>query len=490
MKRIIYILIFISLITNYKVKSQTVYIDHSLLFSSSNLNGTARFMSMGGAFGALGGDVSSLTINPAGLGIYRTSEFMFSPGVTFDQTTSNFLMNNTDDNLYKFGLSNIGFVSSYDLANTDSRWINANFSISYNKTNDYNSNALMTGSNVFSVIEEYVYRANEENIWSPNYEELFWETWLFNEDTLTNLITSEITDTILSGASFSVNQQKALRTSGSTGEFLFAFGANYAHKLYIGASIGIYRLNYEEQASMYEYENSTFDINNFHYLKLDEVSKTNGTGVTFKLGAIYKPVDFLRLGLAFHLPTFYELEETFYTSLEAETDTEGVQYSKSETNKYKYTLTTPYKVNASVGFQIAKFALIDVDYEYIDYSTMKRGDKDNSQGVVEDNRYMDVYYQSTHNIRTGAEVRFNTFYIRGGFTYSTSPYTQQTINEDSYNYSISGGVGYRQSNFYMDFGMKQYYNNYNYAFITGNPSDMARIDQIKNNFALTVGFKF
>ena len=122
---------------------------------------------------------------------------------------------------------------------------------------------------------------------------------------------------------------------------------------------------------------------------------------------------------------------------------------------------------------------------------MKLGDESNSPEVIEDNSYIGSIYQNTHNIRTGVELRFNSIYVRGGFNYSTSPYTRESINEDSYSYALSGGIGYRQKNFYMDFGLKQYHNDHNYAVLSGNPYfDMSSINQIKNNFALTVGFKF
>lgn len=327
MKKVFYIAI-VLIISGYSLNAQSVYVDHALKFSNYDLNGTARFMSMGGAFGALGGDISSIAINPAGLGVYRSSEFMFSPGLTFDQSSSTYLNTVTNDNLYRFGLSNLGFVTSYDLENTDSRWVNANFSINYNKSKDFNSNALLNGVNIFSIMEEYIYRANVENIWSPYYEELLWQTYLI--DTIANYpdpvqYRSDITDTIFANpATFSINQQKAIQTEGSVGEFVFAFGANYSHKLYVGASVGLYRLNYKEFLSHYEYESSnTLNINNFDYLKIDEISQTTGTGFTFKAGAIYKPIDFIRLGLAFHLPTFYELEETFYTRVEGKTDDQG-----------------------------------------------------------------------------------------------------------------------------------------------------------------------
>ncbi len=489
MKKII-IILFSLFIFNYAANSQ--YIDQAIKFSTYNNTGSARFLSMGGAFGALGGDISSISINPAGLGVFRSSELMFTPGLTYDNTSSTFLKNTSNDNLYKFGFSNMGFVASYNLENTDSRWVNSNFAVTYNKVSDLNTNILMSGVNIFSIIEEYVYRANELNEWDLNYEELFWQTWLFDEDTATNLITSDITDTINAGfGNFSINQQKTVRNEGSIGEFNFAFGANYAHKLYLGASIGIYRINYRELISHYEYESeNTIDINNFNYLILDEVIKTTGTGFSFKAGLIYKPIDYLRVGFSFHLPTFYEIQEEYYNTVEGSTDEQGVVTAESETGIYEYTLVTPYRINASLGFQIKKVALIDIDYEFVDYSTMKLGDNENGQGRIDDNKYMDILFKSNHTFRGGAEVRYGPIYFRGGASYSTCQFTEESLNSNTDSYSISGGIGYRLSTFYIDFGMRHYRKKYYYGVLSGNPDlDIATIDQAKNNFALTVGFK-
>ena len=195
----------------------------------------------------------------------------------------------------------------------------------------------------------------------------------------------------------------------------------------------------------------------------------------------------MRLGVSFHLPTFYELEETFYTSVQNGSN----EIIKSETAKYKYNLTTPYRLNGSLGLQIGKFALIDLDYEHVDYSTMKFDDEENSQGVLEDNEYIKTVYKSTHNIRAGAEVRFSSLYFRGGFSYSTSPYTKETINPDYNVIGLSGGLGYRQKNLFVDFGFRQLNYDYNYAVLSGNPQlDIANIEQSQNNFVLTLGVKF
>lgn len=493
MRKLLTMLI-IGLLSSSYIYSQSPYVTNAYTFSKYDYYGSARFTGMSGAFGALGGDISSIAINPAGLGVYRSSEVVFTPGMVFNNTNASYLNNTMDQNTYDISLDNIGFVASYDLENSDTRWVNANFSFAYNKSTDLNSELTMRGVNNYSIMEHLVDRANSANKedWNPFYELMFWEVYLI--DTLDNypdpfVYTSEITDTIGSNPSaFSINQQKVIRREGSIGEYSFAFGANYAHKLYVGASIGIVRLSYKEYASHYEYESAnTTDVNNFQSLNLDEVGETSGSGFNLKVGLIYKPIEFVRLGFSFHTPTFYDLEENFYTRVENGTDS----YVESDIATYKYSLKTPMKINGSVGLQLGKVALFDVDYEFIDYSKMELDDEENSQGVIDDNQDIQEVYISTHNIRAGAEFRLNSLYFRGGASYSTSPYSDKTINSDNYLFGISGGLGYRQNNFFIDFGFRQLVNDYNYAVLSGNPNmDQAQIKETKNNYVLTIGFKF
>lgn len=490
MRKLLGIFIIILLSGSF-IHAQTPYVLNAYSFSQYDYHGSARFTAMSGAFGALGGDISSIAINPAGLGVYRSSEVVFSPGMVFNNMSASYLGNTMDQNTYDMSLDNIGFVASYDLENSDTRWVNANFSFAYNKTKDFNSEVNMRGVNNYSIMEHFINRANN-NVWDPFYEEMFWQVYLI--DTLDNypaplVYTSKITDTIASNpAGFNINQQKVIRRDGSTGEYSFSFGANYAHKLYVGASIGIVRLNYEEYASHYEYESaSTTDIINFQSLTLDEVAETSGSGFNLKFGLIYKPVEFVRLGFAFHSPTFYDFEENFYTRVENGSDS----FIESDISTYKYSLKTPMRLNGSVGFQIGKMALIDFDYEFVDYAKMELDDEANSQGVIDDNEDIQEYYQATHNIRAGAEFRLNTLYFRGGASYSTSPYTENTINSDNNVIGVSGGLGYRQNNFFIDFGFRQLVNDYNYAVLSGNPNmDQAQINKTNNNYVLTVGFRF
>ncbi|MDX9696109.1 MAG: hypothetical protein RBT49_09990 [Bacteroidales bacterium] len=491
MKKLIISLLSIIIMSTY-VFSQSIYVDNSLLFSQNNYSGTARSVGMSGAFGALGGDQGSFSINPAGIGVYQSSEMVFSPGLSFDKASSFYLSNTMEDSKYAMNVNNFGFVASYDLSKQDTRWTNFNVGITYNKTNNFNRNILFEGVNNYSLMEVYVNSANS-GLWDDDYEGLFEETALLYYDSTYNEYWSEITDEIMMNPDgFTINQRKSLQTKGSMGELSIAFGGNYSHKLYVGLSVGIVWLNYSQYSSHFEFEdNSTTDVFDFHSLEFKENSEISGNGVNLKLGFIYKPIEFVRIGAALHTPTFYELRDNYYNQVKSGFDNGDMYDSKSTTATYNYTLTTPLRGVLSLGFQLGKFGLIDVDYEYVDYSSIKMDDEENSQYVNDDNAQIQNLYQSVNNIRAGGEFRTGPFYLRAGAAYSTSPYkkTDTSVNHDSNKLTYSGGVGYREKKFFIDFAYSQANQDYHMGVFEGNPYS-AKINTTKNNFILSFGFKF
>ena len=503
MKKNLILVVFI--ILSVQLFSQSVYTDNSLLFSQNNYKGTARFVGMGGAFGALGGDLGSLSINPGGVGVFQSSELVFSPSLLLDNTESTYIGNTLNDNKYKMTMNNLGFVASYDLTNADTRWINFNVAATYNKTNNFYRNIFFQGNSNSSIMEYFVDNANafgsinveDDSYIGDNgmYEYLIYETYLLDYDSDNNEFWSQVTDEkwyIDSTNSFNLNQQKLIKNEGSLSEVTIALGANYAHKLYVGLSVGIVSLKYNEYSSHFEFEDAnTTDVFDFRSILFNENSETTGTGINVKLGAIYKPIDFLRLGLALHIPTFMDLEENYYNKATSHFDN-GDSYSLSSSSQtYEYSITTPLRAIGSLGLQIGKIALFDIDYEYVDYSTIKLEDEENSQDVIDDNIFIQNNYQLTHNIRVGAEIRSGSFYIRGGSAYSTSPYkkTNYSVNHDSYMLTYAGGIGYREKHLFIDFAYSQTTNQYKLGVFPGN-SYLANIDSKQNNFILTLGIKF
>ena len=291
-----------------------------LRFSQTFTGGTARAIGMGGAFGALGGDMTSLSINPAGLGVYRVSEFTFTPTIGSDNTKSTYLENPYSDSKLKFTISNIGYVYTYN-TNRDEGWVSASFGMAYNRLNDFNRNVTITAVNPYSsLLDGYISNLNWNNVGNEdlssnylyeNYEGLAKKTdaiWYSN---------GRYTNDFDANQKWGETQTRVITTNGGIGEYAFSFGANYSHKLYLGLTLGIDNLNYKEIKTHTESgtPNITgFELDNFTFT---DYFRTWGTGYNLKLGMIYKPIDFLRLGFAFHTPTYYVLSSEYYTAMDA-----------------------------------------------------------------------------------------------------------------------------------------------------------------------------
>src|SRR3989344_3224278 len=229
----------IGLLSVFSLKSQND-ID-AMRYSQITFGGTARFASMAGSMGALGGDISTLSFNPAGIAIFKKTELSISTAI-FSQTTSSvYKANTSSDSKLNFNLGNIGLVASINLMNdkNTSGWENINFGFGYNRTNNFHNRMDIQGdSKSSSLLDAFVENANGND---PNNFDLFstdlaWQTYLINPDT------SGIYQYVHVVPNYGIKQKKLVETSGSMGETVISFGGNYKSKLYLGGTFGIVRV--------------------------------------------------------------------------------------------------------------------------------------------------------------------------------------------------------------------------------------------------------
>ena len=454
----------------------------ALRYSENFNGGTARYMSMGGAFGALGGDLSVLSTNPAGIAVFRSSKFSFTPGMYFNEINSKYYGNNLVDNNYNLNINNIGFVKTFNTEENQTGWMNVNYAVGYNRKNNFNKNIMMEGINsTSSLLDYYVDAANTNN---QDYADLFINTDLIWYDTIQNKYLSDYT-----GGSYGELQNKSIRTKGRMGEYYFSFGANYTHKLYLGATFGYQHVLYEENSDYTERDinNTIPNLVSFNY---HNHLLTKGDGFNFKFGAIYKPIYWMRIGAAVHTPTFFDLTDEYNSSVEATIDyIEGTDVNTSEksTMNFNYQLTTPAKVIGSLAFIIKKTAILSVDYEYVDYSAARLRADD--YAFSNENENISSRYASTGNLKLGAEYKYGPFNFRGGYALYGSPYVSNEANHNSTYALYSGGFGISQGNYSFDLAFVHSTQSQKY-FIYGEQSSEVNLDSKSNRILATFGIKF
>ena len=472
-------------------------VDDALRYSQIFYGGTARYMSMGGAFTALGGDISSLNQNPAGIGVFRASEVTITPQLFHINSTAGF-NGLTSDHLYNFNLNQAGIVSNIISNNNETGLISLNFGYSFNKTNNLNQSINIQGISSSSSMADYWASWGEGTYFSDleGPAGIAYDAWVI-DDTISG--SGGISyETVFSNygknppSVYGQTVRRLISYEGYTGEHSFSIGGNYSNKIFFGATLGISRLKYISHFEHLEFTDQALPSQFKNFTYTDHFTNT-GTGYSLKIGAIIKPIEIVRIGLAFHSPTFYRIDETYYENITTNfTDGDHYEFNNDPLG-YNYALTTPFRALAGVAVQIHKVALLSVDYEFVDYSTARFSETGDNYDYSEKNLNIKNNLQSASNIRLGAEYRLNKVYFRGGYGYYGKAFQPGEENGNLDYNSISFGTGFREKNVSIDFAFTNYKYSQNYVLYPLDSSfdpAIASLSSGKNIFTVTFGYKF
>jgi len=458
----------------------------ALRYSQYDPFGTARYAAQGGAIGALGGDLSSVMINPAGLGFYRMSEFSVSPSFYWVNTSSSFMGSTTDDSQLKFNVGSLGMVSAISRDN-ETGLAGASYALGYNTLINFNNRTMTRGTNTnSSLLDDFTWHANNDpEDLSPYYEQLAFDAYLMPFDSAAGAYWHDMQ---LDGYGQEVS--RVSERSGYIGEYSISGAFNYSNLVYFGASMGIHAVRFYED--IYHTETDLDDhVLDFNSFRFREFNSTSGWGYTFRFGMIIRPIQLIRVGASFQIPTFYYLTDEKVTDINSYWDNGSGIADVAETSPngiYDYQLRTPFRVNTHASIILFKMATFSAGYEYIDYSSARLDAYDYK--FIEENDRIRQDFQAAHNIKAGAELRLSALYFRGGMQYLRSPYSDS--RNDAEAWILGGGLGIRARGAYFDVsythsGRSEVYGMY--AFEPG--TNEVAINQInKNNLMLTVGFKF
>lgn len=500
MKRIIFISIITCAVWMGNTKAQNA--NDAMLFSQYYAGGTARSVGMSGAFGALGGDLSVLSTNPAGLAVYRGSEFTFTPGLIFTNTNAIYDGNTFNEKNTHFVINNIGYVYTKNFYN-EKGLQSLSFGIAYNRLSDFNSDAYIRRSNATSsLLDDFVFYANGEdqggqrrnpNTFDPFYEGLAYKTDAIYED-LPDYPGTYISDYDLYGYGQPLN--RTMSTRGGIGEYDLSLGLNFNHKLFFGATLGIQDIYYKE----YYFHEEEPGFSRMDYFNFSDEQSSNGWGLNFKAGVIYRPIQALRLGAAIQTPTYLWMKPYLLTGMETwfNNGDDPIYYETESDPSEKYKMRTPWRYNLSAATVIGNIGVVDVDVEIVDYansSILPKSDYDL------ENDDISAILKTSVNVKGGAEFRLGPVYLRGGVAYYGNPYNKDAFDADIKNtlkstMSYSGGIGFRARNFYMDaaYSFTKYPERINNLYISYNATEewyeQAKVQTNSNKVVLTFGFKF
>lgn len=493
----------------------------------SELNGTARFVGMGGAMSALGGDISVIGTNPAGLGIYRSNDVAISFGFNNTATESSFNGTNMNESRTRASLDQVGFVYTNKIGNNTSlRFVN--FGFNYHKSKNFNR--LFSAGGTLDGMSQTNYLADELEAWGMNSASEFdavldaqnpysgyWNKYpVLGIMGITTGLVDYPNDAVIGWNGHSNNFFS--RETGGINEYDFSVAFNIEDRFYIGATLGVYDLKYNRFSSYTEYLNDDEGYENGGYT-LDNYYGLEGTGVDFKLGVIARPFEEspFRIGLAVHTPTWYDMTENYNATLNSDITYWGETYSQTLSDElnpdyliYDYRLTTPWKFNVSMGTTLQNLVAIGAEYEYQDYSSTQLEDMDGYElGGQSD---VKEFLKGVHTLRVGMEARMAPqFSIRAGYNYSTAAFqdyaynplslygTSTDFNNTQSKNTFTFGLGYRGSVIYADLAYKydMYKSDFcafdsNYNFSTGETDLLpaAQVDNSRHQLLLTLGARF
>lgn len=499
--------------------------------NGSDLQGSARSMAMAGAFGALGGDISVLNHNPAGLSVYRSSEIVTTLDVTGIESKSNWAGNQSAAKKTRFNFDNIAYMGYFPTGN-DEGLLSWNVGFSYNRLKNYHRKykAAVNGSNGSSLTDYIAARANAsgltpddlnyqssgDNITYDPYEHVNdWLSILGNCGGFMDYNDGKFSTNLPSTSYQRSYTELDVEENGAIDQYAIGFGGNFSDFLMVGASVTITDLDYNMYAYYAEDYNKQTDYTS--YIEVENNLKTEGTGYGINVGAIVRPADFLRVGIAYNSPTWYKMTDYYYAKSASDIQSLKDQYhDESPNNAYTdYKYRTPDKWIFSAAAIIGQTALVSVDYEMMNYRRMRMYDANGNENTST-NTDIDQSLGISNTIKAGAEVKITPqFAVRAGMAWTGSAMgadikngqrevmtvgtiPNYTIDRDVFNYTV--GFGYRFTpQLYADiaciyktakddvYAFSPMFDNAGKTLIEASPSSLKTNS---TRVALTIGYKF
>lgn len=500
-----YLFLIVAGLTFSAVQAQETTPEEALRYAVENLSGSARFRAMGGAFGAVGGDLSAINQNPAG-SIFFVNNFFTATGSSFNsKNTSRYFGTTSRDNDSSFDLNQAGVVFVFKNTNTKDDWKKFTLAINYDNNNNFDNSIYSSGVNPYNSIDKYFLRfANglpqEGGITLQTLESAYfgdlnfidqqallgYNAYIFNPVS-NNLNNTSYTSNVPTNGNF--YQDNYTFTTGYDGKLSVNFATSYKDRLFLGINLDYHYTDIIKTTSVFESYNAD-PTTGLQSVQFDTETHTFGNGFAFNLGAIVKATESLRLGLAYQSPTWYRLEDeqrqAVITNCPDCGNQNPIYYNPGITMIYQpYTIQTPSKWTGSAAYIFGKRGLLSADVSMKDYSATKFRPQDDYTAL---NSYMSNFLDNAIEVRLGGEYKYKEYSFRAGYRFDQSPYKVDQTFGDLTGYS--GGLGYTFGDSRIDLSYSYDHRNFNYTFLSSGLTDPARVSRYNNNVSLSYSMNF
>lgn len=442
--------------------------DDALRISTNAPGGTARSIGLANAFGALGADGSAISINPAGFGLYRTSELSLTPAFDVNDASSLYYGTSAADtrSRFYFGNMNLAFNSPSE---SGSDWRSSTFGVVYDRTatHHWRRQALADRVNS-SMLDDFASQAagiSPDSLYNalPFTAGLAYDAYGINPmDSLGALYSADLPP----GAE--VRQIHTIDSRGANNNTSFFYSANWMDKVYIGLALGIVGHRFTRTTTHSETTlDESIDLKDMSY---KENLTTTGNGIDVKAGVILRLSDRFRTGLAFHSPQWMQLNDAYTTSVTTNfrsPDSQGrTAYSAtSPDGVFNYRVHTPWRTILSAAYIAGKHGLVSVDYEYVNYGNARFRPSNKLVDAYDfafENEVIKERSNAVHSVRAGTEWRSGNWYFRMGWGFLPDPYAKDDPRHGQAQRTYAGGLGYRTEHLGVDLGMNYVQRSLNY----------------------------
>lgn len=482
--------------------TQAQDISDALRYAQDNQTGTARFRAMSGAFGALGGDLSSININPAGSVIFANSQVGITLGNYNVKNNSNYFGSSTSQNDSSFDISQAGGVYVFENVDPNSSWKKFALALNYENIRNLDNSLFAAGTNPTNSIDSYFLSyangipTSIVNGSDFGYGELFYneqQAYLGFQAFVVNPVNNNPNNTAYTSgiAPGDFYQEYSVVSTGYNGKLSFNGSGQYKDKLFFGINLNSHFVDYRQSASFFERnDNNTTATNFVERLRFNNDLYTYGNGFSFQLGTIFKATKEFRLGLAYESPTWLRLNDELSQSISSVSSSSSGELAPDVFNPQitmvfaPYRLQTPGKWTGSLAYVFGKKGLISFDYALKDYSNTKYRPSNDFSAT---NNLMANVLDVTNEFRLGAEYKIERVSIRGGYRFEQSPYKNGTTIGDLTGYS--GGLGYNFGSTKLDLAYSFFQRDYDRQFFSQGFTDSSRINSKNNTINLTLLFE-
>jgi len=496
--------------------AQSQEISSGLRFAQDDVNGTARFRAMSGAFGALGGDLSSLNVNPAGSAVFINNQLAFTLSNFDIKNKSNYFGNNLTGKDSSFDMNQAGGVFVFNNHNPNNNWTKIALALNYEKTNNFNNSIISAGTNPTNSVGDYFLSYANANpsrnqagiplssiknydYYQLNYADqqafLGYEGYLINPLNDNDSNNTVYTSNVPAGGNY--YHENTITSEGYNGKLSFNAATSYKDQLYLGLTLNSHFTDFRQNTRFYEdndnANNNTVDLVSTSF---ENEIYTYGSGFSFQLGAIGKLSNEVRVGLSYQSPTWNKLNDELRQNLVSNiydsttSNNPPPTYTNIDSNQaiiyQAYKLRTPGKITGSLAYVFSKRGLISLDYGYKDYGNIKYSIEEDSRNDFINSDISNAL-KGASEVKIGGEYKIERLSLRAGYRFEGSPYKDKKTVGDLNGYSA--GLGYNFGGTRADISYAYAKRNSHQGFFSQGFTDGANINSINNTVSFSLLFE-